>query len=87
MLIAIDGCIGIGKTTLSENLSKLIGAKPVLEQFENNPFLELFHLNQRRYGLHVQLCFAMLQQSKILENYIAEKKVVMDFCLTKTAVF
>ena len=37
--IAVEGPIGVGKTSLANLISKELGARLVLEQFEENPFL------------------------------------------------
>ena len=48
--IAIEGPIGVGKTSLAELLSKELGARLVLEDFEDNPFLPDFYNDPERFG-------------------------------------
>ena len=48
--IAIEGNIGVGKTTLSQLLSKHYNAKLVLEEFAENPFLTKFYENPKQYS-------------------------------------
>ena len=43
--IAIEGVIGVGKTSLANPLQERIGGRLVLEEFEENPFLERFYRN------------------------------------------
>ncbi len=44
--IAIEGVIGAGKTALSKKLAEKLSAKLVLEELENNPFLENFMMTE-----------------------------------------
>jgi len=53
--IAIEGVIGAGKTTLANLLSQKHGARLVLEQFEENPFLPKFYEDRERYAFQTQL--------------------------------
>ena len=42
--VAIEGCIGVGKTSLAKLLTERLEAKLILEKFEDNPFLPDFYL-------------------------------------------
>ena len=53
--IAIEGPIGVGKTSLSKLMSKKLGARLVLEEFEDNPFLPDFYKDPERYSFQTQL--------------------------------
>ena len=55
--IAIEGPIGVGKTSLANLMSKELGAKLVLEEFEENPFLPDFYKDPERYSFQTQLFF------------------------------
>ena len=55
--IAIEGPIGVGKTSLAQLLSKELGARLVLEDFEDNPFLPDFYNDPERFGFQTQLFF------------------------------
>jgi len=48
--IIIEGNIGSGKTTLATMLAEYCNTKPVLEQYEDNPFLSKFYKNRERYS-------------------------------------
>ena len=48
--IAIEGAIGVGKTSLANLMSKELGARLVLEEFEENPFLPDFYKDPERYA-------------------------------------
>ena len=55
--IAIEGPIGVGKTSLANLISKELGAKLVLEEFQDNPFLPDFYKDPERYSFQTQLFF------------------------------
>ena len=55
--IAVEGPIGVGKTSLANLISKELGARLVLEQFEENPFLPEFYKDPERYSFQTQLFF------------------------------
>ncbi len=89
--IAIEGCIGAGKTELSLLLAKRLGAKLMLEQFEDNPFLPKFYGDKRRYAFPLEMSFLAsryhqlstdLQQDNLFENFI-----VADYIIQKCLLF
>lgn len=55
--IAIEGNIGSGKTTLAKILAERLSARLVLEEFEDNPFLERFYEDKQRYAFSVEMSF------------------------------
>ena len=57
--IAIEGTIGVGKTSLAHLLAKESDAKLVLEQFEDNPFLSSFYQDTNNYAFQTQLWFLL----------------------------
>ncbi|MCH1928538.1 deoxynucleoside kinase, partial [Shewanella sp. C31] len=59
MYIAIEGPIGVGKTTLARLLATELGAEPLLEVVEENPFLPLFYQDRRRYAFKTQVFFLL----------------------------
>ena len=52
--LAVEGPIGVGKTSLVKLLGKKLGAKMVLEEYENNPFLEDFYNDPERFAFQTQ---------------------------------
>ncbi len=88
--IAIEGVIGAGKTTLAKMLSEKLNSKLVLENFEDNPFLEKFYKNPARYAFHTQIYFLLtrykqlqeLRQEDLFYNY-----VVSDYIFEKDKIF
>lgn len=88
--IAIEGCIGVGKTTLAKNLGHLFNYETLLEQPEDNPFLERFYQDTRATALPTQLFF-LLQRSKQLQQLrqgdMFEPVRVADFLIEKDPLF
>ncbi len=52
--IAFEGNIGAGKTTLVKKLAPRWGARLILEQFEDNPFLPSFYSNPEKYAFPLE---------------------------------
>ena len=88
--IAVEGAIGVGKTTLAKQLADTFNYQTLLEQAEDNPFLERFYQNQRNAALATQLFF-LFQRSQQLEDLrqgdIFEPVQVADFLIQKDRLF
>ena len=88
--IAIEGPIGVGKTTLACRLAATLGAELVLERPEDNPFLERFYRNPRAGALPAQLYFLFqrLQQLSALKQQDLFAPVrVADYLIDKDRLF
>ncbi|MCS7053767.1 MAG: deoxynucleoside kinase [Ignavibacterium sp.] len=88
--IAIEGVIGAGKTALAKKLSSHLDAKLILEQFENNPFLEKFYENRRRYAFQTQMFFLInrfKQQEEIKQEDLFTKYIISDYLFEKDRIF
>jgi len=59
MYIAIEGVIGVGKTTLARLLKPAFNAEILLEIFEENPFLSDFYGDRERYAFQTQMFFLL----------------------------
>ena len=57
--IAIEGVIGVGKTTLAKFLSREYSAKLILEDIDGNPFLHQFYEDTERYAFPTQIFFLL----------------------------
>ena len=53
----MEALAGVGKTAVVHRLATLLGYRPVLENTADNPFLESFHRDRKRYALQAQLFF------------------------------
>ncbi len=88
--VAIEGAIGAGKTTFAKKLGELIGAKLVLEQFEENPFLKDFYKDQDRYAFQTQIFFLLnryKQQQQLLQADLFHRFLVTDYIFEKDKIF
>ena len=90
-LIAIEGNIGAGKTTLARVLSKELNAKLILEEFDENPFLANFYENPEKYAFPLELFF-MAERYKQLKELLQTQSLfegitVSDYMFTKCLLF
>jgi len=89
--IAIEGVIGVGKTTLATMLSETFGAKLVLESFAENPFLPKFYENQEKYAFPLELSFMAERFQQAQEHLITpdlfHDMVVSDYITEKSLIF
>ena len=88
--IAIEGVIGVGKTSLAKKLSERLNAKLILENFEDNPFLEKFYNDPVSYAFHTQMYFLMsrykqLQEIKQIDLF--HEYYVADYIFEKDKIF
>jgi deoxyadenosine/deoxycytidine kinase len=88
--IVVEGPIGVGKTSLATRLATTLNCDLVLEQAEQNPFLEQFYRSRRQAALPTQLYF-LLQRARQLEQFrhddmFAAVKVA-DYLLDKDRLF
>ncbi len=88
--IAIEGPIGVGKTTLAELLAEELGARTLLEDVESNPFLPKFYEDPKKYAFQTQVFFLLsrYQQQRELSQYgLFETSVVSDYLFAKDRIF
>ncbi len=88
--IAIEGPIGVGKTTLTNLLAKHLAATPVLEEVEGNPFLAQFYKDQKRFAFQTQLFFLLSryrQQEALRQQELFGKGLVADYLFAKDRIF
>ena len=88
--IAIEGPIGVGKSSLARILAQKFGARLVKEEVANNPFLERFYDNPRKYAFQTQLFFLLSryrQQKELAQGSLFDSGVVCDYILAKDKIF
>lgn len=89
-LIAIEGPIGVGKTTLAKRLAETFNREVLLEQAEQNPFLERFYKNTRQSALATQLFFLFQRAQQIQDlrqGDLFSPARVTDFLIAKDRLF
>ncbi len=88
--IAIEGVIGAGKTSLAHALQQKLGGRLVLEEFEENPFLEDFYRDPEHYAFQTQIFFLLSryrQQEQIMQYDLFEKRMIADYMFVKDRIF
>uniref|UniRef100_A0A7C4PMU3 Deoxynucleoside kinase n=1 Tax=Anaerolinea thermolimosa TaxID=229919 RepID=A0A7C4PMU3_9CHLR len=91
MYLAIEGVIGVGKTTLARLLQPSFQANLLLEVFEENPFLSKFYEDRARYAFQTQIFFLLSryhqQRRGIPELTRDGKNLISDYTFEKDALF
>lgn len=91
MYIAIEGVIGVGKTTLARMLQPIYDANIMLEIFEENPFLSDFYGDRERYAFQTQVFFLLSryhQQREGLKELLPSKPhLISDYTFAKDSLF
>jgi len=88
--ISIEGAIGAGKTSLAKILAEMAGAKLVLEQPEDNPFLQRFYENMEKYAFQMQLFFLLSrysQQRELVQQDLFYDCIISDYLFAKDRIF
>jgi deoxyguanosine kinase len=91
MYVAIEGVIGVGKTTLARLLQPAFDAEIILEVFEENPFLSDFYSDRERYAFQTQIFFLLSryhqQRRTIHEIVTTGKSLFSDYTFAKDSLF
>jgi deoxyadenosine/deoxycytidine kinase len=88
--IVVEGPIGAGKTTLMRRLADALHAQTLLELPQENPFLERFYRDAKRYALPTQMFFLfqrMNQLRDLTQTDLFDSRIVSDFLLDKDPLF
>jgi len=91
MYLAIEGVIGVGKTTLARLLQPAFQSELLLEVFEENPFLSDFYADRERYAFQTQTFFLLSryhQQRRTVQEILAGgNNLIADYTFEKDALF
>jgi deoxyguanosine kinase len=91
MFLAIEGVIGVGKTTLARLLQPSYNANVLLEVFEENPFLSNFYTDRARYAFQTQIFFLLSryqQQNRNVPELLASgQSLISDYTFDKDSLF
>lgn len=88
--IAIEGPIGVGKTTLTQKIAERINARVVLEEFSDNPFLRDFYQDKDRVAFQTQVYFLVArfkQQEELRQHDLFARSIVSDYLFAKDRIF
>ena len=88
--IAVEGPIGVGKTSFARMLAEKLSAHLILEKPEENPFLADFYKNRTKYALQTQLFFLVSryqQQIKLLSRDLFMQRIITDYTFDKDRIF
>lgn len=91
MYIAIEGVIGVGKTTLARMMQPSFDADMQLEVFEENPFLADFYSDRERFAFQTQIFFLLSryhqQRRSVREALESGRNLLTDYTFAKDALF
>ena len=88
-VIAVEGNIGVGKTSLSRMLARHFGARLVEEKIEDNPFLERFYDDMGVFRLQTQLVFLLnryRQQIALVQKELFDDLTIIDYLFARDKI-
>lgn len=87
--IAVEGVIGVGKTTLARLMQPDLGAHLLLEEFEENPFLADFYGDRARYAFQTQIFFLLsrYRQQQAVPATRRQGPLISDYTFMKDRLF
>ncbi len=88
--IAVEGPIGVGKTTLVRRLAEHFSARVLVEIVEENPFLPDFYKDQEKYAFQTQLFFLLSryrQQQELWQPDLFHRYIFSDYIFSKDRLF
>ena len=88
--IAVEGAIGVGKTTLCRKLADHLGSATFFEQVDDNPFIELFYQDPARHALSVQLSFLfsrLKHWQSLHQQELFSHGIISDYFFAKDRIF
>ncbi|BDG02595.1 deoxynucleoside kinase [Anaeromyxobacter oryzae] len=88
--IAVEGPIGVGKTTLAHILAERLGGRLVPEQADENPFLPGFYADRRKHAFQAQLFFLLSrfqQQQALFQQDLFSRSTIADYLFAKDRIF
>jgi len=88
--IAVEGVIGVGKTSFAGLLAERIGAALINEEVLENPFLLDFYRNRQRHAFACQLYFLVSrfqQQQQLVVRDLFAQRIVADYLFAKDSIF
>ena len=87
MFIAIEGPVGIGKSSIQNLLAKHLDADVLVQSFENHPYLELFYKDQASYRIETMMIFLFMGFHQLNHFQSNKKLTISDFIFGKYEIF
>lgn len=88
--IAVEGPIGVGKTSLVNLISEQLSAMKVLEKVEENPFLSQFYNDRKKYAFQTQMFFLLSRYNQFIQLHqmdLFHAATVADYIFPKDRIF
>ncbi len=89
--VCIEGVLGVGKTALCSRLCDRLGARLILEQGEENPFLPKFYKNRKSFAFQTQLWFLLSRYRQLTEAFtqldLFQEVSIADYMFAKDGIF
>lgn len=88
--IAVEGVIGVGKTSFAGMLAERLDAELINEEVLENPFLTDFYRSRQRYAFSCQLFFLLSrfqQQQQLMTRDLFAQRIVADYLFAKDSIF
>lgn len=88
--IAVEGPIGVGKTSLAGLLAKEFSARRIVETPQANPFLPRFYQDRKKYAFQTQIFFLLSryqQQQELLQLDLFNRLTISDYLFAKDRIF
>jgi deoxyguanosine kinase len=86
-IVAVEGCVGAGKTTLAEGIAAVRATQLLLEDFSAVPFLEEFHRDPVGCALETEFAFLLQHYHQLRLAARTKGEIITDFTFTKDTMF